>query len=634
MRSLSTCMTVLCLVSALCGVACAENPKNLLFYGNSFTLGIGSAEAESFGGVPEVVRQLAIAAGYPPPRVENAAVSGQSLSWHLANNTAVISDPADLGELPDFQWDAVIIQEYSTKPTHIGNPAAFRADALTLFGLVRSHSPGARAVLYETWARGPGHEFYFGDPPLFPGGPAQMQQELRESYELARQDLVGAHGAGSAVVARVGDAWEATGWANLHADDIYHANTRGTYLAGLVIFGTVYGRHTTAGLPKLFNSLTLEEASQLQAVADQFLPPPPPFDYNGDDNIDGGDLPGLATCLIGPGLGHVPGAVCLRLNGDSDADVDLRDVALMQTAVFQRPPSLFFSTWDLTFTLPQGTGTETQSNIVTTSNASVPAVQLSAVDLATSAPPTWLTVPGVVSAGTAFSVTVNVNGLTPGTRYARVSASASGYDVALCTVTLLVTPAGAGQVLFFDFGDAGQQTPGNYNNVTHFQTPVANVIDSNGATTGITLTVTDSFWPGANLSGTTTPTGDAAELDPQATRDNLFGCTAEFGGYLEATAAFTLDGLNTAAGVTYTFTFFASRLGVSDNRETAYAVTGATSGVAYLDVANNVGTVAVVPNIQPDVNGRITVSLSPGPNNNNAYGFYYIGALKVVRNDP
>ena len=626
--------TVLAVAGVLCGPARAESPRNLLFYGNSFTLGIGSTEAEAFGGVPEVVRQLATAAGFPPPRVESAAVSGQSLAWHLANNTGVIADPSDFAEVPGFQWDAVILQEFSTRPTHIGDPAAFRADALALFGLVRSHSPGAQALLYETWARGPGHSFYFGDPPLFPGGPAQMQQELRANYELARQDLAAAYGVDSTIVASVGDAWEATGWANLHADDIYHANTRGTYLAGLLLFGTIYGQRTTAGLPKLFDGLTAADAAELQAVADQFLPPGRPFDYDGDGNVDAGDLPGLATCLAGPDLPYPPGSGCGRMDGTGDTSVDLGDVALMQAAAYQRPPRLRLSTWDISFTLPQGAGTDTHSNLVTTSDGSAPAVQLTAVDLLTQVPPTWLAVPAAVATATPFAVEVDVTGLSASTFYARVTAAAPGYEGTSFTVTLHVTPAGGSQTLFFDFGDDGQQTPGNYNNVTHLQGPVTNAIDSSGLPTGITLIVTDAFWPGSNQSGTTSPTGDAATFDAQATRDNLFGCTVTFGGYLEPTAGFTLGGLSTTPGVSYTLTFFASRLGVTDNRETAYTVTGANSAVAYLDASNNVANVAVVPGIQADASGQISVTLAPGPNNNNASGFYYIGALRVVRNGP
>ncbi|MCA9244307.1 MAG: hypothetical protein KDA32_10155, partial [Phycisphaerales bacterium] len=203
------------------------------------------------------------------------------------------------------------------------------------------------------------------------------------------------------------------------------------------------------------------------------------------------------------------------------------------------------------------------------------------------------------------------------------------------TVSLAVTPTGGTQTILVDFGDVAQTTPGNYNNITHTQDPVPNAIDDGGLPTGISITVTDSFWPGSNQNGTLSPTGDAAtNFDVQATRDNLFGNTVIFGGFTEPTGAVTLAGLSTAPGVSYTFTFFAARLGVGDNRETAYDVAGGNSGVGYLNAANNQSEVVTVANITADTNGEIVVSVSPGPNNNNASGFYYIGAMKIERNDP
>lgn len=261
-------------ISMCCFVASAlggtEEPRTILFYGNSFTIGIGSAEAQSLGGVPGVFADLVVAAGHPEPNVENAAVSGQTLTWHLANNTDVITNPVDFAESPGFQWDHIVLQAFSTRPTHIGNLSQFRADLLALFTEARNHSPSASAVLYETWAREPGHSVYTGDPPSFPGGPAQMQQELRDGYELARQDVDAAFGAGVAAVAPVGDAWESTNWDNLHATDMYHAGPRGTYLAALVIYGTVY-QSPTFGLPKVFAGLSEQEAAELQVAADLIL---------------------------------------------------------------------------------------------------------------------------------------------------------------------------------------------------------------------------------------------------------------------------------------------------------------------------------------------------------------------------
>ncbi|MCA9244309.1 MAG: PEP-CTERM sorting domain-containing protein [Phycisphaerales bacterium] len=202
----------------------------------------------------------------------------------------------------------------------------------------------------------------------------------------------------------------------------------------------------------------------------------------------------------------------------------------------------------------------------------------------------------------------------------------------LVAAVICATPAFAGS-LFFDFGDPGQNTGSNYNNMNHNGTypnppaPIANAIDSTGAATGISLAVNDIFWPGTNFNGTQAPIGDAAQFDVQATRDNFFGSTVAFGGFTEPTGGFTLAGLN--PGNTYTFTFFASRTGVSDVREAYYAVSGQSSETVLLNASNNVSEVAVTMALQPLPDGTMTIQVGPGPNNTNASGFYYIGSMRI-----
>ena len=96
--------------------------------------------------------------------------------------------------MPGEKWEHVVLQDFSTQPTHIGNLALHRSSALGLYDLVDNHSPDVQAVMFETWARGPGHSFYTGASPAFPGGPAQMQQELREGYQLSTGDINAAAG--------------------------------------------------------------------------------------------------------------------------------------------------------------------------------------------------------------------------------------------------------------------------------------------------------------------------------------------------------------------------------------------------------------------------------------------------------
>lgn len=183
--------------------------------------------------------------------------------------------------------------------------------------------------------------------------------------------------------------------------------------------------------------------------------------------------------------------------------------------------------------------------------------------------------------------------------------------------------------LFFDFGEASQPTGSNYNNVSQAQLPILNALDSTGAGTGISL-LTSGFNPGSNQNGTQAPTGAAGIFEPQATRDNLFGHTALFNQPAPLPlATLSLGGLDGSGNTQYEFVFFGSRTGVTDNRETKFEVIGANTGAGLLDTANNLANVAVVAGIIPTSAGELTVRVSPGPNNNNSSGFYYLGAMRL-----
>jgi hypothetical protein len=156
---------------------------------------------------------------------------------------------------------------------------------------------------------------------------------------------------------------------------------------------------------------------------------------------------------------------------------------------------------------------------------------------------------------------------------------------------------------------------------------LANLSRTDGSATTIGLQMVSRF-NGANENGT--QAGAPYPID--ATRDSLFGNTEIFSGLENITPIFKLTGLNSATA--YDFTFYASRLGVGDNRETHYTVTGATEATADLNVANNETEVATVNDIRPDSNGEITIALTPGPNNDNANHFTYLGVLQIDWSAP
>lgn len=190
------------------------------------------------------------------------------------------------------------------------------------------------------------------------------------------------------------------------------------------------------------------------------------------------------------------------------------------------------------------------------------------------------------------------------------------------------------QYALVDFGGAANSTPGNWNNVvTTMQNQtgvVVDLIDTSGNSTNVTLTITDSF-DAINSNGTTTPNA-ALPFVETSTRDSFFGATeAGFNGNINPTGGFTLSGLDPSKY--YSFTIFSSRAGVSDNRETLFTVIGSTTGAEALDAANNTSNTANILNIQSNASGEITFQAEPGPNNNNSFGFYYLGALQLTISD-
>ena len=142
-------------------------------------------------------------------------------------------------------WNEVVIQGYSTEATSAYSTApsaGFIPNATNLYARVRKSTKGGgvRAVLFETWARGVGHEFY---PDTFVS-PQAMQGEITANYRAASGLLRSAWGGKeeTSVVAPVGQAFGKDGFAaELYGGDLYHADGRGVELAAMVLFNTIYG---------------------------------------------------------------------------------------------------------------------------------------------------------------------------------------------------------------------------------------------------------------------------------------------------------------------------------------------------------------------------------------------------------
>ena len=183
-------------------------------------------------------------------------------------------------------------------------------------------------------------------------------------------------------------------------------------------------------------------------------------------------------------------------------------------------------------------------------------------------------------------------------------------------------------MLLFDVGAGATPTAAPANNIVEAQATIANATDTTGSATGIS--VATAGFNGSNTNGTLTPSGAAAIFDANSTRDSLYGNTALFNSVIRPSATLTFTGLDATGATAYSFDFFASRTGVADNRETEYAVAGSTTVSAFLNASANVSEITSVSNMIPAPGGIITLTVDPGPNNNNATGFYYLGAFRLT----
>ena len=186
----------------------------------------------------------------------------------------------------------------------------------------------------------------------------------------------------------------------------------------------------------------------------------------------------------------------------------------------------------------------------------------------------------------------------------------------------------AGDVINVDF--SSDQVAGAGLNTFALDAPggsIADAINGAGEATGVSVSIPDPFsWH--NSGGTTSP-DPALGLPSQVTSDSFYGNDAPFSGYLEPTAQVVFSNLDPS--LSYQLTFFASRMGVDDNREAQYAVSGAegSADTLYLDASNNTDKVVTSQFISPTALGDITIDIQKGPNNNDGLGFYYLGSVQL-----
>jgi len=244
------------------------------------------------------------------------------------------TDTGTLARVDEGNWDVVVLQELSTRPTdNAGNPGLFKADATWFYDRIKMSSPNARVILYETWARHPNHSIYtntFTDA-------AEMQAQLRLHYNDAANNYIPANATSTPPIevglAPVGDVWEVhlngMNPLRLHDTDDYHAGANGRYLNALVIYATIYGRATIHRTPWPPN---VNDATTLQQEVDTFTGVTMPGGPNGepvpDDGLDPGDVV-LIDCGGGTtatGWNNMTDSVAGQLSDAVNTDGDTSNV--------------------------------------------------------------------------------------------------------------------------------------------------------------------------------------------------------------------------------------------------------------------------------------------------------------------
>lgn len=255
-------MRKIILAMLLLAVPCAaqaqgNKPKSILFVGNSFTYGAGSAahyyksetvhdlnppddKGRTVGGVPAIFKSFTKQAGLDYD-VSLETVGGKGMDFHFAEKRALL----------DKSWDVVVMHGYSTlDKDRPGNPALLVTSAKQMTDMFRAKNAKSEVWLTATWSRAD-QTYPKGEP--WHGKPiAQMGKDIAEGYALAAKN------AKATGVVPVGLAWNrametgvaddnpydgtAHGKVDLWANDDYHASAFGYYLEALLVFGRVTGK--------------------------------------------------------------------------------------------------------------------------------------------------------------------------------------------------------------------------------------------------------------------------------------------------------------------------------------------------------------------------------------------------------
>lgn len=229
-----------------------EDPRTILFIGNSFTQGATSAvmgyrpdsvtdlNGEGVGGIPALFATFAEQVDQTW-EVSHETRGGSTLGFHLNERRDLIDAP----------WDVVVMQQYSVlDPEQPGDVTQTVVDAPALARMFTQANPAADVYLMAAWSRA---DQVYREEGHWHGRPiAAMALDLRRAMNVVDAASPAIDG-----VIPVGQAWNramrrgvadpnpydgrAFGKIDLWSHDQYHASIAGSYLEALVVFGYVTG---------------------------------------------------------------------------------------------------------------------------------------------------------------------------------------------------------------------------------------------------------------------------------------------------------------------------------------------------------------------------------------------------------
>lgn len=261
----------------------AQQPRTILFIGNSYTFGYGSAvrhwrastvtdlNREGIGGVPALFESFTEQVGLSWD-VYLETRGGSAFSFHLQEKRA---------EITSRPWNVVVAHSFSTLDRDAPNdPTDLLSTGRELAEVLHQASPSVEFYVTATWSR-PDMTYVEGTP-WYARGIEVMGSDVDRAY-----DRLAAEVSGVKAVNPVGEAFNRAirtgvadpnpydgidaGKVDLWTWDHYHASTYGYYLHALVVFGNVTGVDPLAlgrGECSAYElGMSADEAEALQQVA-------------------------------------------------------------------------------------------------------------------------------------------------------------------------------------------------------------------------------------------------------------------------------------------------------------------------------------------------------------------------------